>query len=292
MIQTVKARAALCSQIDNWKAAGYRVGYVPTMGALHDGHMSLVKLALAHADRVVVSIFVNPTQFAPGEDFESYPRDEAADTSKLEAAGAHLVYLPSRAEIYPDGEESAIKAGQAAQGLETDFRPSFFNGVVNVVSRLFDHVRPDVAIFGKKDFQQLQVIKEMVEMRDMGIEIIGAEIVRDDRGLALSSRNAYLNDDELQIARKLNTILRETAAELSSRAQPKDFEFGNKNKVLPYASHGRHDIGENDKLVLRQAEQKIIDVGFDHVDYVSARWGRILAAAWLGKARLIDNVGV
>jgi len=228
-----------------------KVGFVPTMGALHDGHLSLVELAKKQCDQVIVSIFVNPTQFAPGEDFDAYPRDLAADVSKLERAGVDLVYVPDVADIYPDGARITVKAGAAAQGLETDFRPHFFDGVCSVVHRLFEIVQPETAVFGKKDYQQLMVIRQMVETHDMGIEILGAPIVRDAHGLALSSRNAYLSADELAVARTLNVVLK----------------------------------GE------RPTPEALLSVGFDKVDYIEQRWGRVLAAAWIGKTRLIDNIG-
>ncbi len=232
------------------------IGFVPTMGALHAGHLSLVSLARQHCDIVVASIFVNPTQFAPGEDFESYPRTEDEDCEKLGHAGVDVVFMPAKNVLYPDGTETDIKAGQAAQGLETDFRPHFFDGVVNVVHRLFDAVKPDIAVFGEKDYQQLMVIREMVETLDLPIRIIGGEIVRDAQGLALSSRNAYLSDAELEIARSLNVLLRAAARS------------------------GDYDA----------AEAALLANGFDKVDYVAERWGRVLGAAWLGKTRLIDNV--
>jgi pantoate--beta-alanine ligase len=249
-MEIIKTRAALTECVDHWKNGGQRVAFVPTMGALHDGHLSLVKLARQHGDKVVVSIFVNPTQFAPHEDFDTYPRQEDADARLLMQAGVDALYLPARTEMYPNEEDCTIKAGAAAAGLETDFRPHFFDGVVNVVSRLFGHVRPDAAIFGEKDFQQLQVISEMVNTQKMPIKIIGAPIARDEFGLALSSRNAYLNDQELQIARKLNVILREENA----------------------------------------PEAALLEAGFDKVDYVAERWGRRLGAVWIGKTRLIDNI--
>lgn len=235
-----------------------RVAFVPTMGALHDGHLSLVDLAKSKAEHVIVSIFVNPTQFAPHEDFDSYPREEDKDLEKLRNAGVDLVFLPEASVLYPDGVDSEIKAGDAAKGLETDFRPHFFDGVVNVVARLFQAVKPDVAIFGEKDFQQLQVITEMVETHHMGIEIIGAPIARDAHGLALSSRNAYLSADEVEIARNLNVILHEAAKS--------------------------GDLGA--------AEDALLSTGFEKVDYVAQRWGRVLGAAWLGKTRLIDNIAM
>lgn len=240
----------LQTHVQAWRMAGQRIAFVPTMGALHEGHLSLVRLARERGDKVVVSIFVNTTQFAPHEDFDSYPRDLAGDIAKLETVGVDAVYSPGEGEMYPQGYESDIKVGEAAHGLETDFRPHFFDGVVNIVARLFDHVRPDVAVFGEKDYQQLRVICEMVTAQDMDIEIIGAPIARDEHGLALSSRNAYLSIAEVNIARQLNVIIKTS------------------------------DTPEADLLA----------AGFDKVDYVEQRWGRVLAAAWLGKTRLIDNV--
>lgn len=232
------------------------IAFVPTMGALHEGHLSLAKLAKGRADHVIVSIFVNPTQFAPHEDFDSYPRTVEDDTQKLGAQGVDVVFLPTEKTLYPDGYENPVKAGAAAQGLETDFRPHFFDGVVNVVHRLFEIVKPDVAVFGEKDFQQLQVIREMVKEQNFPIEIIGAPIARDEHGLALSSRNAYLSDNELTIARTLNVVLKEIV-----------------------------DTGDYES-----AKAKLISNGFEKIDYIEKRWDRILGAVWLGKTRLIDNI--
>lgn len=234
------------------------IGFVPTMGALHAGHLSLVDLAKQHCDLVIVSIFVNPTQFAPHEDFDSYPRTEETDAKKLEAAGVDVLFLPTEAVIYPNGRDSTIKAGDAANGLESDFRPHFFDGVVNVVHRLFMSVKPDIAVFGEKDYQQLQVIREMVDRLSLPIRIIGAPIARDSYGLALSSRNAYLSADELDIARQLNFILRDAVRS--------------------------GDIGT--------ANRDLLAAGFQKIDYIEIRDDRILAAAWLGKTRLIDNFPV
>ncbi|MGB0718859.1 MAG: pantoate--beta-alanine ligase [Bdellovibrionales bacterium] len=249
-------------------SAQVRIGFVPTMGALHEGHLSLVRLARRRADTVIVSIFVNPTQFAPDEDFDAYPRHVERDLAMLEAAGVDCVFLPREVDIYPDGPQVSIKAGAAAQGLESDFRPHFFDGVCSVVHRLFTIVRPDLAVFGEKDYQQLMVIREMVAAHHMGIEIIGGPIVRDSYGLALSSRNAYLSADELAIARQLNIIL-------SSRAKDPRSEVKGSDQIPPLASLGRNDI---------------LGAGFDKVDYIESRWNRILAAAWIGKTRLIDNM--
>lgn len=232
------------------------VGFVPTMGALHEGHLSLVDIAKEKADLVVASIFVNPTQFAPHEDFDAYPREEDKDLEKLKARGVDIVFIPTQDVLYPDGMDSDVKAGPANEGLDSDFRPHFFHGVVNVVYRLFKSVKPDLAVFGEKDFQQLQIIKDMVEEQNLDVEIIGGPVIRDEYGLALASRNQYLREGEIDIARQLNVILKEAA--------------------------------QNGDL--KAAEEKLLVIGFDKVDYVSERWGRVLGAGWVGKTRLIDNV--
>ncbi|MCB9982663.1 MAG: pantoate--beta-alanine ligase [Rhodospirillales bacterium] len=255
-----KTRADLQAQVAAWKAQGHRVAFVPTMGALHAGHLSLMRLAKEKADKVVVSIFVNPTQFAPHEDFDTYPRDLDGDVKLLSSVGVDAVYAPSEADLYPEGAKSDQEAGAAAAGLESAFRPHFFDGVVTVVYRLFKAVQPDVAVFGEKDFQQLQVIREMVADKGLGIEIIGGPIARDEFGLALSSRNAYLSEGELEIARMLNQVIFNVAQGPSEER-------------------------------LAEAEEMILQAGFDKVDYVAYRpeWKRVLVAAWLGKTRLIDN---
>ena len=237
-----------------------RIAFVPTMGALHEGHLSLVRLAKQNADHVIVSIYVNPTQFAPHEDFDAYPRDVVRDIQTLEDEGVSLVFTPSEADIYPNGPQVSVKAGKANDGLDSDFRPHFFHGVATVVHRLFEIVKPDIAVFGEKDFQQLQVIKEMVAEQDMGIEILGGPIARDDHGLALSSRNAYLSETELEIARMLNQAI--------------------------------HNVAQNPTdEALADAREMLLKCGFDKVDYVTYKpeWNRILAAGWVGKTRLIDN---
>lgn len=257
-LQKVQTAAALNDVLQGWRDENLSISFVPTMGALHDGHLSLVTLAQEKADRVVVSIFVNPAQFGPQEDFKSYPRDIDSDLQKLESCGVQLVYLPQEKDIYPEGQDSGIKAGPAAKGLETEFRPHFFDGVVNVVHRLFLQVRPDSAVFGEKDYQQLRVIEEMVASQEMDIEIISGAIMRDEQGLALSSRNAYLSSNELIIAQQLNKIL-------SVAAESRDTD---------------------------SAKAQLLNAGFDKIDYVSIRGSRILAAVWIGKTRLIDNMVV
>ena len=260
-----RSKDVLAQYVTDIKASDKTIGFVPTMGALHDGHLGLMRLAAENADIVAVSIYVNPTQFAPNEDFDSYPRDVEGDLEKLESIGVGLVYLPTEQDMYPNGKNITTRAGEAAQGLESDFRPHFFDGVATVVKRLFDHVQPDIAVFGEKDFQQLQVIREMVETESLPIKIIGGETARDDHGLALSSRNAYLSDAEMKAARRLNRILADIA------------QTG----------------GANDNLI-EDCKKALRDAGFDKIDYVSVKpeWNRVLAAAWLGKTRLIDNMAL
>lgn len=255
----IRNKTELDTLIHEWKGAKNKIGLVPTMGALHDGHLSLVDIAKANADKVVASIFVNPTQFAPQEDFARYPRDEDGDIKKLKSAGAHAVYIPTQDDMYPVVSISDVKAGAAAQGLEGDLRPAHFDGVVTVVARLFRHAKPDIAVFGEKDFQQLMVIREMVDDLHMAVEIISGPTVRDDHGLALSSRNAYLSEKELAVARQLNVILKDVA---------------------------------KGALSVAEAKKKITAAGFDEVQYVAERWGRVLGAVKLGRTRLIDNVEI
>lgn len=256
------------SDLADFRAGKGSIAFIPTMGALHAGHLALVEEGLKRADRAIVSIFVNPTQFAPHEDFSSYPRTQEADIEKLEVIGADAVWLPAEEIIYPDGCAADIKAGDLSKPLEGEFRPHFFDGVVSVVSRLFDAVQPDIAIFGEKDFQQLQVIRHMVKTQGREIEIIGAPTVRDENGLALSSRNAYLSESEYKIAIHLNKILRRLAG---------------------------GDLTDS------KAKEELLSAGFDKVDYCTARnketflpenANRVLAAAWLGKTRLIDNMAI
>ncbi|TGQ31874.1 pantoate--beta-alanine ligase [Mesorhizobium sp. M00.F.Ca.ET.216.01.1.1] len=274
----VDSVAALRVQIRDWRRGGLSVAMVPTMGALHDGHISLVRMALDRADRCVVSIFVNPTQFAPSEDLDKYPRQLARDLDKLAATGAHLAFTPGVAEMYPVGFATRISVGGPSSGLESDFRPTFFDGVATVVAKLFLQALPDCAIFGEKDYQQLCVVRRLCRDLDLPVEIIGAPTVRDTHGLAMSSRNAYLSETELEIARQLNAILRRTATALAA--------------------------GTEEASSTVEAGRALVEGGFQSVDYVAAResltlgpWrrdrnGRLLAAAWLGKTRLIDNVEI
>ena len=218
----VRTQRELRGQIWEWRGAGETIGFVPTMGALHSGHLSLITLAKSKTTKTVASIFVNPTQFAPGEDFESYPRTEKADVDKLASVGCDLVYIPRDGSMYNAHHATTIKVGGVAENLETDHRPTFFDGVALVVTKLLNRVAPDAAIFGEKDYQQLATIRRLVEDLDMPIEIIGAPIARDDDGLALSSRNKYFDTDGIKTARKLNKIMFACAAELASGCDIQD----------------------------------------------------------------------
>lgn len=260
----------LRAEIGRWRGEGQRIALVPTMGALHAGHIALVATALAIADRVVVSIFVNPTQFAPTEDLSRYPRDEAGDVAKLAGAGAHLVWAPSVPEMYPDGFATQIVVGGAAALLEGQFRPHHFSGVATVVCKLLSAAMPDVALFGEKDFQQLAVIRQMVRDLALPFAIQGVATVREADGLALSSRNAYLSDDERHIAPMLFKVISEVA----------------RGRDPAEAAHALLAAGftKVDYIEVRDAETLS--------PYVPGRPGRVLAAAWLGKTRLIDNVAV
>ena len=260
------------------KTAG--CAFVPTMGALHEGHLALVDEARDHADTVTVSIFVNPTQFAPHEDFDTYPRDVEGDCAKLKARGVDIVYLPRVEDLYPGGPQITVKSGSAAQGLESDFRPHFFDGVCTVVHRLLTQLQPSTAIFGEKDYQQLMVIREMAERENIPAEIVGAEIVRDAHGLALSSRNAYLSDEELAIARQLNVIL----------SSPSSSSSRGLTTGSTCAPEGMDPAIKSQDDAIKQ----LLNAGFTKVDYMEERldWNRRLVAAWLGKTRLIDNIAL
>ncbi|RUW84860.1 pantoate--beta-alanine ligase, partial [Mesorhizobium sp. M8A.F.Ca.ET.023.01.1.1] len=190
----VDSVAELRARIRDWRRDGQRIALVPTMGALHDGHLSLIKIALERADRCVVSIFVNPTQFAPSEDLDKYPRQLARDLDMLTMAKADLAFTPDVNEMYPLGFATKISVGGPSAGLETDFRPTFFDGVATVVAKLLLQAAPDLAIFGEKDYQQLCVVKQLCRDLDLPVEIIGAPTIRDAHGLAMSSRNAYLDE--------------------------------------------------------------------------------------------------
>jgi pantoate--beta-alanine ligase len=271
--------ADLRLRVRTWRSEGHRIGLVPTMGALHEGHISLVRIAQQTCDRIVTSIFVNPTQFAPNEDFSTYPRTFDDDVAKLAGADCHLVWAPTAPEMYPEGFATRVVPAGAAEGLETDFRQHFFGGVATVCTKLFQQVTPDVAVFGEKDFQQLAVIRQIVRDLDMPLSIVGAPTVREADGLAMSSRNRYLSAEERRTAPLIHEVISGVAAHVLE--------------------------GGNADVACAEAARRLTAGGFQKIDYIAVRdaatlgaydpkkgAGRVLVAAWLGKARLIDNIAI
>jgi pantoate--beta-alanine ligase len=255
------------------------VALVPTMGALHDGHLALVAAGKQRTPHVAVSIFVNPTQFAPHEDFNSYPRTLESDREKLARAGASLIFAPFAREMYPEGFATTVSLKGPAMGLETDFRPHFFDGVATIVAKLLIAAAPDYALFGEKDYQQLLVIRRMVQDLNLPVEIIAVPIAREADGLAMSSRNAYLTQPERQVAGQMNRVMQDVVSRIARGTG-----------VVEAQAYGAAALKE---------------AGFDSVDYVAVRDAqslvpltalqapaRLLVAARIGKTRLIDNMAV
>ena len=279
-LETASNIVELRLRVRLWRNKGDRITLVPTMGALHEGHLAHLRAAKARAERVVVSIFVNPAQFAPHEDFGRYPRDLTKDRAMLEQQGeADLIYAPELREMYPEGFATRVAVDGPAAGLETDFRPHFFSGVATVVTKLFVQCAPDFATFGEKDYQQLLVVKRLVKDLDLPMEIIPVPTIREPDGLAQSSRNAYLNPGQRKIAAHLNRALR-AAGDAAKTGAP-----------IPQAES--------------EGAAALLNAGFDRVDYVAIRDAetlapinalqqpaRVLAAARIGGVRLIDNMAV
>ncbi|MSR21478.1 MAG: pantoate--beta-alanine ligase [Gemmatimonadetes bacterium] len=276
---TVTSIAELQERIRDWRRAGDSIGLVPTMGALHDGHFALMRHCRADATRTCATIFVNPTQFGPNEDFASYPRTVSADEDNLRAVGVDLLFMPSVTEMYPPGHSTRVRVGPLGETLDGTFRPGHFEGIATVVTKLLLQALPDVAVFGEKDYQQLQVIKRMVRDIDIPVRIEGVPTVREPDGVALSSRNAYLTPAERAVAPALYRSIRSVAQAVAEGGNP-DREAARGVEALERAGFGRVDY-----LTLRDAEtlQPVAD---------ASRPTRVLAAAWLGRARLIDNVSV
>jgi pantoate--beta-alanine ligase len=278
-LKVVRNILDLRKEIAAWRAQGLTSAVVPTMGALHQGHVTLVREGLEHADRVVTTIFVNPKQFAAHEDMGRYPRTEASDVAQLDEAGSHLVFAPAPIEVYPPGFATTVMiAGPAKAGLEDKFRPHFFDGVATVVAKLFTQSGADFAMFGEKDYQQLLVVKRMARDLDLPIRVIGVPTVREESGLALSSRNAYLSKAERHLAATIYQTLIQAAAKIRA--------------------------GQKPTRATAAARRALTTRGF-RVDYVAARNAetlalprspdepmRVLAAVWLGTTRLIDNIAV
>jgi pantoate--beta-alanine ligase len=276
----VRTVPALRSALEGLRARKATIALVPTMGALHEGHVSLIRLAKRRATKVVVSIFVNPTQFAPSEDFSSYPRTWKADVARLAAENIDLIWNPGVKTMYPDGFATKILTeGPAAAGLEDRFRPHFFGGVATVVGKLFTQVRPDFAVFGEKDFQQLRVVTRMACDLDLGVKVIGSRTVRERDGLAMSSRNVFLSPEQRRIAPELYRAMKESAKRLRA--------------------------GDAIEAAMAGGAELIVSAGFA-LDYFEVRHAetlapvtsgedgsmRILVAAKIGNTRLIDNVAV
>jgi len=264
--------------VDAWRAVGERIGFVPTMGALHEGHLSLVRLAREHADRVVASVFVNPAQFGPHEDFNRYPRQPEEDAALLAGAGCDLLFLPDVATIYPPGHATFVEPAGAAEGLEGAFRPGHFRGVATVVCILFNLVRADVAVFGEKDAQQLAVVRQMVRDLHLPVEIVPGPTVREADGLAMSSRNAYLSPDERQAATVLHRALRAAEGAVSAGERCADAVRRRMNDVLTAEPLARTEYAE------------VVDAKtFKPVQTLQGRLVLPLAVR-VGGTRLIDNL--
>jgi pantoate--beta-alanine ligase len=273
--------AAVREHVRRWRHEGRRVAFVPTMGNLHAGHVSLIEAARRHGDRFVASIFVNPMQFGPNEDYAQYPRTPAKDADMLTEAGCNLMFMPDVAQIYPNGSERATRVDvpSLSRILDGEFRPGHFEGVSTIVAALFHIVEPDVAIFGEKDFQQLTIIRRMVADLCMPVEIVGAPTVRDGDGLAMSSRNQYLTPDERQVAPRIFQTLQAAA----SRLQAGDTELSSieRTGVEALTQAGM----KPDYFSVRRAQ----DLGAPAPD---TKHLVVLTAARLGRARLIDNIQV
>ena len=270
--------AALRGCVAGWRAAGERVVLVPTMGALHEGHLALVAEARKLGQRIVASIFVNPTQFGPNEDFARYPRDVESDLALLGRVGTDAAWTPDVPTMYPPGFATRIEVGALSEGLCGPFRPGHFAGVATVVTKLLNQVRPDVALFGEKDFQQLRVIQQAVADLDLAVEIRGVPTVREPDGLALSSRNRYLSPEERAIAPRLHAVLTEIAA-ASRNGTPVAGRIAAGRAALEVAGFRVQYLAVCDARTLAPVER---------VDGPA----RVLAAAFLGRTRLIDNLAV
>lgn len=279
MTQVIRGSAELREKVAGWKRSGMLVGVVPTMGALHDGHLSLARAARAQSDRVIVTIFVNPMQFNAAEDLLKYPRDEARDLALLEAEGVDVLFAPDVTEVYPEGFETQVSVKGVSEPLEGAFRPGHFDGVATVVTKLFGMTQAGRAFFGEKDWQQLQVVQRLVLDLNIPIRIIGCPTIREEDGLAMSSRNVRLNPQERALAPALHRIMQGAAAALRA--------------------------GSAMEPELEKARAAILAAGFKSIEYLELRsvdglkpmasfedGARMLFAGWLGDVRLIDNIAV
>jgi len=278
-LEVVRTIAELRQHTSRWRIAGQTIGLIPTMGALHNGHLSLIKLAQGKCDRVIATIFVNPRQFLPNEDFDEYPRNEESDIQKLIEMGVDLLFAPKASEMYQPDASTTVVISKLTDCLCATSRPGFFDGVGTVVTKLLIQALPDLAIFGEKDYQQLLVIKRLTRDLDIPVEIIGAPTIREADGLAVSSRNVYLSQTNRETASKVFEILKKTATAIALR-----------NDVL---------------AACKEARKELILAGLSEIDYFEARHsetleliqnfennGRLFAAVWLGSTRLIDNLEI
>ena len=278
-LEVVRTIAELRQHTSRWRIAGQTIGLIPTMGALHNGHLSLIKLAQGKCDRVIATIFVNPRQFLPNEDFDEYPRNEESDIQKLIEMGVDLLFAPKAPEMYQPDASTTVVISKLTDCLCATSRPGFFDGVGTVVTKLLIQALPDLAIFGEKDYQQLLVIKRLTRDLDIPVEIIGAPTIRGADGLAVSSRNVFLSQTNRETASKVFEILKKTATAIAQG-----------NDVL---------------VACEEARSELILAGFSEIDYFEARHsetleliqnfennGRLFAAAWLGSTRLIDNLEI
>ena len=278
-MEVVRTIADLRQRISSWRVEGQTVSLVPTMGALHDGHLSLIKIAQEKCDRVVASIFVNPKQFLPNEDFEKYPRNEDSDIEKLVELGTDLLFSPNASEMYRADASTAVVISQLTDCLCATSRPGFFDGVGTVVTKLLIQTLPDIAIFGEKDYQQLLIIKRLARDLDIPTKIIGAPTIREVDGLAVSSRNVYLSPTHRETASSIFKVLKTTATAIA--------------------------LGDDASLAAKKAHDDLVLAGFSKIEYFEARHsetlepikdtrnpGRLFAAVWLGSTRLIDNLEI
>ena len=277
--EIVRTLRALREAVAGWKRRGESVGVVPTMGALHEGHLSLVRRAVEDCDRVIVTLFVNPKQFNDKKDLEAYPRTEEEDRELLRPLGPDILYVPDAGEVYPEGFATTVSVGRVSEGLCGDFRPGHFDGVATVVAKLFLQTAADKAFFGEKDYQQLQVVRRMARDLDIPVEVVGCPTIREEDGLAMSSRNRRLSPEDRATAAVLPQTLMAAAESIESGADPTG--------------------------AIGTARQRLRDAGFEPVEYLELRGAddlapmtqldrpaRLLVGAWLGNVRLIDNVPV
>ena len=278
-LEVVRTIAELRQHTSRWRIAGQTIGLIPTMGALHNGHLSLIKLAQGKCDRVIATIFVNPRQFLPNEDFDEYPRNEESDIQKLIEMGVDLLFAPKAPEMYQPDASTTVVISKLTDCLCATSRPGFFDGVGTVVTKLLIQALPDLAIFGEKDYQQLLVIKRLARDLDIPVEIIGAPTIREADGLAVSSRNVFLSQTNRETASKVFEILKKTATAIA--------------------------LGNDVLVACEEARSELILAGFSEIDYFEARHsetleliqnfensGRLFAAVWLGPTRLIDNLEI